>query len=457
VSHLRSRMTTPKEGKPKKPQKSKEPTKPDVIKPIRLGGLSAGSDEQPDGIEALIPSTTGEPPIWQLPTSQMSPSSVPKRPITPRGGEIASPFNFSLVVAILIVVGALAGTILLQPNEVVRNESKLASLKRTNFYLSEQFLESIQALEKMVAERGVIKADPMPIHELDSTASIETFRNFAFQKHPVVLKKMGNIIFGGQPWDLGLIKRVCGAANVTPAVFSPTAKTWAKLVDAGNAQTTLAQFIEKEATNSQLYLHDWSIPQNCPELLNSFVVPKFFSGDKLLRVPEELPFALDWPSLFIGAKGTQSGLHVDAFGTSFWMYLLKGKKLWHFYPQKSATFLYEDRATNSFEVNSFGPDYQKYPLHKVVTPTEYTMQAGDLIFVPAGIPHQVANLEDTVAISMNFIDFTNKREADRELQIEAVLGERSISMLRSFLNQVKDETIVLKDYKYNDIQRIKLE
>jgi len=30
------------------------------------------------------------------------------------------------------------------------------------------------------------------------------------------------------------------------------------------------------------------------------------------------------PSLFIGAKGTESSMHIDSGGTNFWLYLLSG-------------------------------------------------------------------------------------------------------------------------------------
>jgi hypothetical protein len=38
---------------------------------------------------------------------------------------------------------------------------------------------------------------------------------------------------------------------------------------------------------------------------------------------------------------------------------------------------------------------------------ETTVRAGELIFLPAGYPHQVLNEEGVVAVSSNFIDSTN--------------------------------------------------
>ena len=36
----------------------------------------------------------------------------------------------------------------------------------------------------------------------------------------------------------------------------------------------------------------------------------------------------DWPSLFVGARGTRSGVHVDPFESNFWMMMIKGRKRW---------------------------------------------------------------------------------------------------------------------------------
>ncbi len=35
------------------------------------------------------------------------------------------------------------------------------------------------------------------------------------------------------------------------------------------------------------------------------------------------------------------------------------------------------------------------------------LEPGDLLFVPSGTPHRVRNLDDTVAVSGNYIDSSN--------------------------------------------------
>ncbi len=94
------------------------------------------------------------------------------------------------------------------------------------------------------------------------------------------------------------------------------------------------------------YLHDCSLPQNCPDcdLLSEFWVPSFFSEDMLQRCDpmgdRNLPYVNSWPSLFIGGTGTRSDLHIDSFGSSFWMVLLGGQKHWRIYEPQATPLLY---------------------------------------------------------------------------------------------------------------------
>ena len=52
----------------------------------------------------------------------------------------------------------------------------------------------------------------------------------------------------------------------------------------------------------------------------------FRDGRKEREERASLLFADAWPSLFVGAKGTQSDVHVDSIGSHFWMALMEGFK-----------------------------------------------------------------------------------------------------------------------------------
>ena len=111
----------------------------------------------------------------------------------------------------------------------------------------------------------------------------------------------------------------------------PKTTNWGGLVDA--EELKLADFIDTFTTNKtrrKYYLHDWSLPGGCNEIMGNppydeYIMPKYFAGDYFQRVFPN-GYQHSWPSLFIGAKGTQSDLHIDSGGTNFWLYLLSGTK-----------------------------------------------------------------------------------------------------------------------------------
>ena len=74
------------------------------------------------------------------------------------------------------------------------------------------------------------------------------------------------------------------------------------------------------------YLFDWSLPLHCPELAKQLTIPRYYAGDYLQRTPPGSLYRDSWPSLFLSPAGVTSELHVDAFGSNFWMALFQGRK-----------------------------------------------------------------------------------------------------------------------------------
>ena len=100
---------------------------------------------------------------------------------------------------------------------------------------------------------------------------------------------------------------------------------WAKLEPACNMK--VSDFIDSlESLEEPLYLFDWGLPTHAPELAKELVIPKYFAGDFLQRTAPDSLYKDSWPSLFIAPEGLHSDLHVDAFGSNFWMALFQGRK-----------------------------------------------------------------------------------------------------------------------------------
>ena len=54
------------------------------------------------------------------------------------------------------------------------------------------------------------------------------------------------------------------------------------------------------------------------------------------------------------------------------------------------------------------------------------------MFVPAGCPHHVTNLQASLAISANFVDSSNFELVKSELETNALRDERAADLLKQF-------------------------
>mmetsp|Transcript_908 Transcript_908/g.2869 ORF Transcript_908/g.2869 Transcript_908/m.2869 type:complete len:356 (+) Transcript_908:1514-2581(+) len=192
---------------------------------------------------------------------------------------------------------------------------------------------------------------------------------------------------------------------------------------------------------ASLYLHDWGLPAAAPDLLDAMDahVPRYFARDLLQRCPRGALYREGWPSLFVGPPRSRSGLHVDTFGSHFWMALHAGRKRWVFFDADDAPLLYPtwrpgDRDGGlepSFAVDPVAsPDMRRYPAFRLARPRVCELRAGEVLFVPAGSPHFVENVGDepTVALSGNYVDATNADRALRELDVAGRLDDRAAEL-----------------------------
>ena len=131
---------------------------------------------------------------------------------------------------------------------------------------------------------------------------------------------------------------------------------------------------------------------------------------------------------------------------------------WVFFPPEDVGCLYPVLAAHStdlaFEVDLAHPDLTAHPLLALSHPRECMLQPGELLFVPAGCPHRVENLEKSLAISANFVDRSNYERVLGELEVNALVDERAGELLsemssRSFITDVDmdQEDLVWGEYK----------
>ncbi|CBN75481.1 conserved unknown protein [Ectocarpus siliculosus] len=302
-----------------------------------------------------------------------------------------------------------------------------------------------------------------------STLSYEDFiETYALRGRPVVLKGGASLCFEeGNAWSREALRVEAGHKVVPVRRWVPDSVSWARLEKAG--QMPLERLLSQPATDTTsgqegagkgtgeaaacgqiemdggdpLYLHDWSLPQNLgvasPLLAGKFRVPKFFAGDLLQRLAGRgLPYTDSWPSLFIGPKGSRSDTHIDSFGSHFWMALLEGKKRWLLYPKEEAPLLYpiwpEGCHDPVFEADLDNPDATRTPAALLAKGFSCVLEAGDLLFVPAGCPHRVENLTGTLALSCNYVDATNIDMSLAALQDQAFTDPQAAALASALGN-----------------------
>lgn len=220
-------------------------------------------------------------------------------------------------------------------------------------------------------------------------------------------------ITNGEPWTLEYFKKRCGDKNVTLRKRNEKSKNWGGLVSAPDV-LNLTEFIDTFSTNEtrrDWYLHDWTLPGQCPQAFGEapytdFSMPRYFAGDYFQRAAFH-GYQHSWPSLFVGSGATESKMHIDSGGTNFWLYLLSGKKEWKFYSRHDIVNVYSHGLGEAFDINPLKEPEADKPLRKYAQLYETIQEPGDLVFIPGGNPHAVRNLEDIHGISMNYVDVSN--------------------------------------------------
>jgi hypothetical protein len=247
----------------------------------------------------------------------------------------------------------------------------------------------------------------------------EFYKKYESAKIPVILKDAAKSWPAMKKWSKEYLIKAYG--NKTFRATSATAPL--------SAEFTLEQYFqyaEQAAEEAPLYLFERDFMQNT-YLQDDWWIPQNFSSKNddidshrctdLFRVFGENRRP-DYRWLVIGPKRSGSIFHIDPNSTHAWNCCITGKKKWIFYPINNpppGVKSSEDGADVVVPVStgewllSFwsyhmkerkNPDLSKRPLEGIAHP-------GDVIFVPQGYWHMVVNLEDTIAITQNYVSTSN--------------------------------------------------
>ncbi|KAL5741992.1 hypothetical protein ACOSP7_028724 [Xanthoceras sorbifolium] len=158
-----------------------------------------------------------------------------------------------------------------------------------------------------------------------------------------------------------------------------------------------------------LYLFDPKFVQKVPILGSEYEVPVYFREDLFSVLGNERP---DYRWVIIGPAGSGSSFHIDPNSTSAWNAIIKGSKKWILFPPDvvpPGVHPSPDGAEVACPVSIIEWFMNFYGATKnwKKRPIECICKAGEVIFVPNGWWHLVINLEESIAITQNYVSRRN--------------------------------------------------
>ena len=184
----------------------------------------------------------------------------------------------------------------------------------------------------------------------------------------------------------------------------------------GNVSMTLKDYFLYCSTvreETPLYLFDNEYPVKSPQMLEEYNVPIYFQTDffsYIERSNKEMRPSYRW-TLF-GPTRSGSTFHKDPNYTSAWNGLISGKKKWILFPPDivpPGVIPSKDEAdvTTPISVVEWFLNFYSEVKESPVQPIECNLNAGELLFIPHRWWHTALNLEESIAVTQNYVNERN--------------------------------------------------
>jgi histone arginine demethylase JMJD6 len=170
--------------------------------------------------------------------------------------------------------------------------------------------------------------------------------------------------------------------------------------------------IEGQLDDAPLAVYDSQLhTDERASLLEDYTVPKCFDAPDLFQDmlsgdgEEKEDDTAEMPPyrwILIGSPRSGTGLHIDPLGTHAWVTLIEGAKRWVLFPygtDKSTIGMQEPQIPSGIW---FSSDWYQTSMELVPGAIEILQYPGETVYVPAGWPHLVLNLEFSTAITHNY-------------------------------------------------------
>jgi JmjC domain, hydroxylase len=145
---------------------------------------------------------------------------------------------------------------------------------------------------------------------------------------------------------------------------------------------------------------------NRSDLLRSYTIPTCFDTD-LYRYIDNIDSRPPYRWILIGPERSGTGLHIDPVGTHAWVTLTQGCKKWILFPPDTCKddigmIQNQPQIPSSIWFTQYYDTILKKYEDKCSGIIECVQYPGETIYVPAGWPHIVLNLELSVAVTENY-------------------------------------------------------
>lgn len=248
---------------------------------------------------------------------------------------------------------------------------------------------------------------PLPRVHRDDITPEEFFERFAFPGRPCIVEGALDRWPAMERWGLENILRDYRQTSFKVGEDDKGRKLRMKVKH-------FLDYMQYQQDDNPLYLFETKCEGDAQarRLLEDFGVPDLFPHDFFdLVAPQSKPPFRWWS---IGPRRSGTTVHADPLGTSAWNAVTHGRKRWVLFepavPAKVAKGKgLVDKATEDDEAVM----YFAYILprikakHPDVRVYEAVQGPGDVIFVPSDWWHGVLNLEDTVAVTQNYVGLDN--------------------------------------------------
>lgn len=152
--------------------------------------------------------------------------------------------------------------------------------------------------------------------------------------------------------------------------------------------------------------------------------------------------------LFMGGKGTATPIHTALPPTVFVQ--IQGSKKWTFYPTNDRLFIgvRPDRRTYYHShVDPYNLNDPEYPLLKHASRKEVTIHAGDVLWFPALVWHQVENPTDSIGVAYKFFHLQSSFTSSKMLTALFFLATKPFLFQSALMSKFNK-----KEYIFNNEQ-----